>query len=88
MDGAVFSVAVVLLGYLIGRMQGVKSGRHQEGLKRADIAATAMDYMRAANVPAAACNKIFNYLLTGTAPEAPEIKPGKTRQPPTLDVTP
>lgn len=85
MDWAIFCVVVALLGYVIGRMQGVKSGRHQEGLKRADIAATALDYMRAANIPVTASNKIFNYLLTGSAPEA---LPGKTRQPPTLDVQP
>lgn len=81
MDWLIPCVLLIFVAYLLGRVQGMRSGRRQEGLKRADIAATALDYMRAANLPAAASQKIFNYLLTGAVPEA---APRAPRTPPTL----
>jgi len=73
---------LVLLAYVLGQVQGARRGRRQETLKRADIAATALDYMRAANLPAPASQKLFNYLLTGTAPEHAPSR--QERTPPTL----
>ncbi|MEL0028617.1 MAG: hypothetical protein VW625_08175 [Perlucidibaca sp.] len=81
-DWLILLALLILVAYLLGRSQGVRVGRHQETLKRADIAATALEYMRAASLPATASQKIFNYLLTGTAPEN---VPRAPRVPPTLD---
>ncbi len=69
-EWAIACVALALAGYLFGHLQGARSERHQESLRRADIAVVALEYMRAANLPAFASRRILNYLLTGSVPES------------------
>lgn len=85
MNWIIFLSVLAVGGYFIGLMQGLYFGRYRERMKRADIAATALDYMSRANLPAPAVSKIFSCLLTDAKPERKAVS---GRKAPTLGPSP